>query len=743
MYYKITIFIILAFLATRVSAQTKELSATTDSLLLNQDSLFVNLPTVTIEGRQSAVRFEAGKTVINLASSVLGSQGTIFDVLKNLPGIFIKEDGSISLYGQSGANVLINDKMTYLSGENLVNLLKSMPALSVDKIELITNPSARYDASGKAGLINIKLMKNLYLGTSGSFDANYQQGKQGKGYMGGRFAFQNDKLALSATYYRYKGNQKNTLTIFRGYPMENNEILLMNQLNHTKYEDVNNYFRISLDYDIMKNITSNFYFYSTLNNRVTPQNNRTEFSLSPVLTMDSILYTLSKSDVNQKTYAGGIFSEYKDDSKKEINISADFLFYNNPTSLNMSSRMEQLANSLTKIDSLTGYLPGKIGMLALQGNFSIPIQNHSVLKTGVKSSWVEIDNKTDYKNKQDGVDWQADLSSNNQNVYNENINAAYLQWEAKVSRWSLNAGIRLENTRINASYRPDDPVKPDSSFTQNYTNLFPNLMLQYNFGDNRNILSLIYSKRITRPNYRDMLPFDQIWDKYTIACGNSNLKAEMTNQLTFTHIYRKIYRTSFILINTKNAFAQNYRVEDNNVVYVFPDNISSLFGYGIQFGAQNFIRLRWWQQWINIAAFRANSSWIESGEQRKNKVNSFNFNTNHQFLFGKGWSAEINGSYNAKMTLAKTTKLPFGVVNMGIRKKILKDKASIRIYAEDLFLTNYERLSIEFNGIKSSAKTVSDSRTIGVSFSYYFKQGEQKRNISQERKMDESKRLNL
>jgi len=340
MYHKIRIFILLSLFATGLSAQTKESLAVADSTLLNQyDSLFINLPTVTIQGKQSPVKLEAGKTTVNIASSILASQGSAFDVLKVLPGVFIKEDGSVSLNGQAGVNVLINGKTTYLSGENLVSLLKSMPASSVEKIELLTNPTAEYDASGK-GVINIKMIKNLYLGTSGSLNANYWQGKQGRGYASGLFNFQNEKLSVSVTYSHYQGNQPNTINIFRGFLTEanpNNETLLMNQHNRTIYKDANNYFRISTDYDISKKVMMNAYFSGFRNHRIVPSDNRTEFSRSGLLP-DSILSTSILNDITYKSYSGGIYTEYKDDSKREINLSADYMFYNHGETINMESR---------------------------------------------------------------------------------------------------------------------------------------------------------------------------------------------------------------------------------------------------------------------------------------------------------------------------------------------------------------------------------------------------------------------
>jgi len=392
-------------------------------------------------------------------------------------------------------------------------------------------------------------------------------------------------------------------------------------------------------------------------------------------------------------------------------------------------------------DSLKGDLSGDIRIFSAQGNFTKPVGKQSILKSGLKSSWVWIEDATEYRNKQVAV-WQPDWSSNNQNKYSENINAAYIQWESKFGRWSLNAGIRLENTRIDASYIPDDPTKTDSSYTQNYTNLFPNMALQYNPND-KNIFSLSYSRRINRPNYRDMLPFNQIWDKYTNSQGNPNLKPEMTDQFELAYIYRKTYRITFGLLHATDAMAKNFRITEDNVVTVFPDNISSRLGYWLRLDMQNFLPPKWWQQVFSISLMRAYSSWIENDEKKKNGLFTVNLNTNHQFFLGKGWSAEINGSYNGKMNIAQTTIQPFGVVNLGVRKKLFKDNASIRIFAEDIFLTQYESLLIDFNNFKSRAKTINDSGTIGIAFSYNFKHGEQKRKISQERKIDESKRVNL
>jgi hypothetical protein len=196
-------------------------------------------------------------------------------------------------------------------------------------------------------------------------------------------------------------------------------------------------------------------------------------------------------------------------------------------------------------------------------------------------------------------------------------------------------------------------------------------------------------------------------------------------------------------MNIKGAIYQNYRVEGGNTVYVFPDNIASRFGYGIRLDAQNFIPVKWWQSGINISLIQANSSWVIFDEKKKTGLFTVNLNSNHQFQFGKGWGAEIYGFYNGKMQIAETTVLPFGGLFLGIRKKIFHDKASVRIFAEDIFLTQYEKLLIDFITFTARTFSINDSRTIGITFTYNFKHGEQKRKIIQERSMDESKRVNL
>lgn len=697
------------------------------------------LSTVTIEGKQDIVRLEADKTIVNVASSILGSQGTAYDALRSSPGVFVKEDGSVILNGQTGAIILINGRTTYLTGENLTNLLKSMPASSIDKIELITTPSARYDASGKSGLINIKLQKNPSVGISGSINASYFYGEHGRGRIGGRFSFQNDKFSISANASHYQGNWENTLTILRQYSSQYHPkrvIYSMHQSNYTRYKDIYDYFRVNFDYNLSEKMIIGGYSSGTGMNRGKPINNYTTFSGLEQI-KDSVLHTVSADDIEQKTFTAGTFIEYKDNSKREADLTFDYLYFDHSEELDMISSLD----TQTKEDKLRGDLTGTIRMFSMQGNTSIPLEKDLTLKAGIKSTWVSVDNETDYSTIANSS-WIGELSSNNRNEYSENINAIYGQLETKIKKININAGIRLENTIIKNSYYPSAPEE-NSSYQENYTNLFPYITMSYTFPDENNNISLLYNKRITRPNYRDMLPFNQVWDKYTMSRGNPNLKSGLTDNLEFVHIFKQMFRTTLFFFNTKKAISQSYLSEGNNMIVVFPDNITSLSNYGIRFSTQKLFDLKWWQPTINAAFFRMDSKWNEDGEEKKKGLYTTSLSLNNQFIFGKGWSAEIYGFYNGKVSVAQTNIKPFGGVSLSIQKKIMKDNANIKLFMEDLFKTNHEDLIISYNNLYSETSSRNDSRIIGISFSYNFKSGNQKIKNIRERSIDESKRINL
>jgi len=708
---------------------------TLEDIILEEDSHI--LSEITVTGKQNMISMEAGKTTINLNASILGAQGSLLDALRTLPGVFVKEDGTIMLNGQEGATILLNGKKTYLAGDALVSLLRSTPASSVGKIELITNPTAQYDAEGKSGLINIQTQKVNLEGMSISLNGNLQYGKYGRGDIGGQFTYQKNKLSLYAAYNHHDGSQQLKNIMIRDYIDNDRKVMTDTQRKQiTDYD----YLNIGFDYDISDRIAIGGYTGGYIAHQTVEGNVQSHFyplNQSP----DSTLFTTNKNVNKRKNLMGEISINYKDEKKREADFSFNYHLFTHDEDLISRNRMS-VSNYITRRDTLSGDLHGDINMYSLQANTTFPVLGKAVLKAGAKATWVDINNKAMYTDLIND-NWVTNTGLSNQYDYNENINAVYVQVDAKTGAFGINAGLRLENTRIKGEYFPSDPAKSDSAYKINYTHLFPSLTLQYNFPGTENNLALMYNRRIIRPNYRDLSPFNYIWDEYAISEGNPHLKAELTDIIDLSYTHRKIYRASLFYSHTDDAISLSVYPLDDNKMLIIPENLSSNSRMGLRLDAANLTRLSWWRCSVNATLYYLWQNWYELGEKIERKQFTPTFSFNNQFSFPKGWSAEISGFYNGKMAVGQFLIDPIWSVSAGVQKKLLNDNATIRVFANDIFSTYRENMSATVRGMNGAGRQRNDMTVIGVSFSFNLKKGEQSKKAPRNSTIDESKRINL
>jgi len=696
------------------------------------------LEAVTIVGKKQAVELETGKTIINLASAVLGSQGNTLDALKNIPGVLIKEDGSILLNGMEGANILINGKPTYLSGENLLNLLRSMPAISIGKIELITNPTAQFDAAGKSGLINIQTRSIKLQGITLNLNSGYEQAKFGRGYAGGRFTFQNSKLTIFTDYNHYQGDKNIKLDILRERDIDHGNVM---QYTLRKLEEKTDYFRVGADYDITDKISAGIYTTGNLYKLTWPGSTKSEFGMygRPA---DSILYTTNTNITNQHSYSGGVNLGYKDQKKREADLSLDYLIFNQGVDMIMHSKMQRAALQTMSQDTLKGDFNGDITMLSLQGNFVHPLSKKSLFRAGGKLTNVNIHNQVLYTYPVNSA-WEADNELSKRYTYKEQINAAYVQIETHIGAIGLQTGIRMENTHISGTQSTYEPFNEPYSYKNSYTDLFPNLTLLYSFPDNEKSLALLYNRRIKRPTFSDLSPFNYLWDEYTVSQGNPNLKAEYTDNIELVLGYRKSYRATLFISQTSDAIVQSIRGLDNGKILIYPENMALNTRLGIRLEGGNLVRLPWWRLNAQGNFHYASYSWKEDGVDKKSRRFTPSVGINSQFTFPKGWSAEISGFYNGWMVGGQALIHPILTVNTGIQKKVWKEKATIRLFVNDIFFSNRDKMKLSVGCIKGWSNQRHDLTCIGLSVSFNFKHGDQKKKSLRETSIDESKRINL
>jgi len=701
----------------------------------------INLSEVSVTASKNEIEFSPGKTTVNLSSPLSKASSNILDVLKTMPGVFIREDGTVSLNGQSGSQIIVNGKPTYLSGENLMNLLRSMPATSVSKIELITHPSAQYDAAGNSGIINLHTDRHFFRGSSLATHARYTQGKYAGGDIGFNFAYRDGKLCLFSDYSYYTGKGYNDLNVIREdldfitqKPLSDK---LMYQDTYRRWKYDSHYYRVGLDYDISPKTYLGIYSNGFIMDR------RQDGDISSrIVELDNILsselLTNNKNNKYPRSYTGGINMAYKPEKETEWNNYFDFIYHDQPENQFQYDTFKDFVSGEQKQDTLKGDMGGKIHIYAGESNISFPISK-SKIRAGAKTSFISVDNSTVYHNLYDNK-WLENEALSRQFSYSENINAAYLQAETRFSdRLSTQIGLRVENTNVRgtiSSYASD----VDSSYSHHYTHLFPSVTLEYKF-QNGNALSALYSRRINRPNYNDMNPFVYIFDNYMHEQGNPDLEPSLSDNIELSFVWKNKLKASVFLLHVKDPISKSFHLEENDRILVYPDNLSSSYSYGLRLNSSVFNPALWWKVSANLTLNYKRYKWFFFDKEEKASVFSPYAGLNNQFGFAKNWAAEIYLSYRGKNANGQYSFRPVFIGNAGIRRQILKENGTISFTIDDIFESNLLKGKVRMPGRFYNSRERELGRLFRISFSYRFRKGKEAKEANRKRGIDERDRI--
>lgn len=688
----------------------------------------VSLSEITVTAAKNEIVFSPGKTIINLSSPLTQAGSNVLDVLKTMPGVFVSEDGTVSLNGQSGSQIIVNNKSTYLSGDNLMNLLRSMPATSVSKIELITHPSAQYDAAGNAGIINLQMDRHFFRGTSLAVNSRYTQGKYASGDVGFNYAYRDGKLCLFADYSYYTGKGYNDLNVIReDLHLVTQEPLgkFMHQHTYRKWKYDSHYYRVGFDYDISSKIYLGVYSNGFIMDR------RQDGDISSRIVesghpLRSELFTSNRNNKYPRSYAGGINMSYKPEEEVEWNNYFDFVYHNQPENQFQYDVFNDFVSGQQKQDTLKGDMGGKIRIYAGESNISFPL-GKSKVRAGVKTSFVSVDNFTLYHNRSDN-EWKEDVQLSRQFSYNENINAVYLQLETRFSdRLSTQIGFRVENTNV-------------KGISQHYTHLFPSVTLEYKL-PNGNALSALYSRRINRPNYNDMNPFVYIFDNYMHEQGNPDLKPSLSDNIELSFVWKDKMKANLFLLHVKDPISKSFHLEENDRILVYPDNLSSSYSYGLRLNSTVFSPVTWWKVSANLSLNYKRYKWFFFDKEEKASLFSPYAGLNNQFEFSKNWTAEINLSYRGKNADGQYSFKPMFIANAGIRRQIFKGNGTISFTVDDIFESNLLKGEVRMPGRFYNSRERELGRLFRLSFSYRLRQGKEAKAANRKRYVDESNRI--
>jgi outer membrane receptor protein involved in Fe transport len=675
------------------------------------------LKEVTISSQKPLVEHLIDRTIVNPDALISNAGGTAIDVLEKSPGVIVDENGAISLQGKSNVKIFIDGKPSYLSGIDLENYLKSLPSSSIDQIELMTNPPAKYDAAGNGGVINIRTKRGKAKGFNGGVNLSYSQGHYAKTNDSFNFNYRDNKFNLFGNMSFSTSSNYNDLDINRHFVDDNNQPVtnfLQNSFIRRKTQSYNT--KVGLDYYASDKTTLGIGLTGLINPGTERVLNSSKF-MDAQNVLDSTIIAHNAQDRSFKN--GGINLNYRHEYDKkghELTADIDYLTYNTNTNQTFNNYSYLPDGTLADNDLLTGTLPANIHIYSAKADYTQPLSNGIKLSVGAKTSYTKTDNVADYFYTVNDVT-TPDYSKTNHFIYKETINAGYINASKDFKRISIQAGLRFENT-ISDGNQLGNVQKPDSTFKRNYNGLFPTFYFQYKIDSaGKQTITLDYGRRIDRPYYEDLNPFISPLDKFTYYTGNPFLKPSYTNSIDVTHTYKNII-TTLEYSKTHDDVNETIEIVDG-IYYSRPGNLGTTTVKAASVSA-NFDFYKWlsFNIFTNVVNIHTVSDFYTGILDTKGTY--FSFKPIFQFKFNKGWAWQLDGMYQSKVTSAQFIAGQRGKVNTGLSKK-LSGSTSLKLVVNDIFHS-----MVNSGVINNLANThadyhnVSDTRTAVVSLSYRF-----------------------
>lgn len=676
------------------------------------------LEEVTVTSKKPPIEIKADKTIINIEGSINAQGSDAFELLQKSPGVSVDKDDNITLSGKNGVAIYIDGKPSPLAGKELADYLRSLNSNQIESIELITNPSAKYDAAGNAGIINIKLKKNKAFGTNGNFNAGYGIGIYGKYNSSISLNHRNNKVNVFGTYSYNNGNYENNMHFERS-------ILdtFFNQTSVINSSSRSNNIKLGMDYFIDKKNTFGFIASGNFNKNQNNLSSNTPVYYMPTNTGVYVLAAKNAIDGKRENVNLNLNYRYTNASGKELNMDADYGSY-----INNNDQFQP--NYYYTFNSNTEYnrkiykmiAPTKISLYTFKADYEQPLAKGK-LSLGAKTSFVETKNNFERYNVFTNSS-EFDSSRSNNFNYKENINAVYANYTKQVKHFNLQIGVRIENTNSTGysngfAKHTNTFTRYDSSFNRNYTNVFPSAAITYNKNP-MSQWSLSYSRRVDRPAYRDLNPFEFKLDEYSYQKGNTQLVPQFTNSVSITHTYKYKLNTTLNYSYVNNVFTELIDTVEKSKVVMTNKNLASQNTASLNISYP--IIYKWYTAFfntsLNYSHYKANF-----GAGRTIDLDAFTFNIfmQNSFKLGKGYTAELSGWFNSPSIWEGTFKAKsMANVDIGVQKQLFKGKGNIKLSLSDVFFTSKWIIRSDFGGQQFYGKGYRESRQFKINFSYRF-----------------------
>ncbi|MFD1603729.1 TonB-dependent receptor domain-containing protein [Flavobacterium artemisiae] len=654
---------------------------------------------------------KSDRLVFNVENSIVSEGGTALDVLSRAPGVVVSQDGNLSIRGQQGVSVMINGKLTQLSQKELANYLKSTTSSNIKQIEVITNPSSKFDAAGKAGIINIILKKPNSSGLKGTAFASYGRGRKNRTNSGFNLNYNKDKWGFFGNYsYTFRGEEEHkefNQTQFTDVSRQ--EIATKNhQTSITDEPLTSNNFKIGTQYEVSPKTNLEFYVdakigryenFANGTNRVTDNSNLSLF--------DALTYNSSKENWNDYTYAFSGVHKFNTEGK---NMTFDFEYETSKFRSNQFQSADNIANAAV-INDRRGFIPSQLKVFTGKIDFVNPFKEKQSIEWGFKTSIKNNDNPSVYEFNENNQ-WQIDPNSTNHFEYNEQIYAGYINYKYQLEKLNIQGGLRSEYTAIDIDQKTLNEKHKDD-----YLKWFPSLSLKYEFTSNHSAHAS-YSKRINRPSQFDLNPFRFYDDSFNYSQGNPNLIPEITHAAEIGYAWKSVFMASVYFNSTKDVFTEVYNYNpDTNTTVTTQINVDKSYNYGVNITNSSELN-KWWSINTLFNVFENKFMGNVLNSSTIDPIVTVNLNVQNSFTITETLKAEANANFQSKSNLGIYQRDAFFDFSVGISKQVLAKKGNIKLNFTDIFNTNNFYIKSVVGQTAIDKKYELDNRIATIAFTY-------------------------
>ncbi len=673
------------------------------------------LSEVTVVGEKPMVEVLADRTVFNVQNTINATGTSAFELLRKAPGVIIDNNGGVIVEGKTGVQFFIDGKLSVLQGEDLINYLESLQATDIDAVEIITQPSSKYDAAGNAGIINIKLKKDKSLGTNGTYTTGATTGDFVRYNSSLNFNTRGKKGNLYGTYSNRFGKTTGFINLLR--TQSNTQF---DARTTSIYDRNSNNVKLGYDYYVNAKHTIGAILNGNFNNGFNTNNTTTPIRPSNAIENDSVLVALNQTDNTSYNVNANFNYRYADTLGYSVNIDLDYGKYNSDrNAFQPNTYFDGLGTTVISENITLQETPIDIDIATIKADYEQDFLKGK-LGLGFKFSYVNTDNSFDFFNELNSLPI-LDPTRSNQFQYDENINAGYFNYNRKWGKWNLQFGLRLENT-ISEGNLESSQQNGDDRVKRNYTDFFPSGGLTYQLNQ-KNQFALTYSRRIQRPNYQSLNPFEYKLDELSFSKGNPFLQPQYTNNVKLSHTYNYRLTTSLSYSYITDFFARVTVAEGETTNFLTTLNVADqeVINLGISYPKKI---LNWWNLYFSLNAYISNYK-ATSPEFLPVRQETLGLYAQNTFTLPKKWRMEVSGWYSSPSVWGGTYQTRSqGSLNAAVQKKFFEDRFTARLSINDILFTSPWRGVTQFGDLFIDGSGGSDSRRVAFSLTYDFGRNE-------------------